>query len=238
MSLTTEIATSYEDFNGLVSSKKCHESDVNPTGNGVMYTGELMTLLNLRDELTDYDKQYFMDTMKKCMPVTGLLVRGPGWNETDPDDYYGFCAGVVATGETTLAEAVLTYGWLRFGSFNGADPTKWTPGTFLWRQPQMVFALYAAANRRTAWLWPLEIITALIIALSCISATSTNQDEWRISWLLIQATKNFSWLCKAASWFWYKRIFRVFGHGGLAVPYSHYYEEGHPFVKYFPVAKQ
>lgn len=238
MSLTTEIATSYEDFNGLVSSKKCHESDVNPTGNGVMYTGELMTLLKLRDELTDFDKQYFMDTMKKCMPVSGLLIRGPGWNETDPDDYYGFCAGVVATGETTLAEAVLTYGWLRFGSFNGADPTKWTPGTFLWRQPQMLFALYAAAKRRTAWLWPLEIFTALIIATSCITADPKDQDARRLSWLLIQATKNFSWLCKAASWFWYKRLLRDWGPTGMRQVYSSYYGSEHPFVTYFPMEKQ
>ncbi len=236
MSLKSEISINYEDANGLVSPKRCLNSDVNASGNGVCYTGELVTLLALRSELDSRDSAYFFAVMSACMKVPGLLSRGPLQpDQNSVDDYYGFAAGCVATNNTHLASKVIDYGWANTGSYNNVTPGVWTLKSFLWRQPQLICALYAAARRTPLWIYPLRVYTALVIATSCMRAHPLDADARRINWLLIQAMRG-SLICRLAAKIWFNRLYVDYPKGMQDVALMYYEQDPeHPFIKYFPL---
>jgi hypothetical protein len=235
MGLKEEIRDGYTDANGLVSPHRCSPLEVNPSGNGVMYTGELMMMLALRGEIDFEDDESFVDAMRTCQVEPGLLKRGPGYRDQEgPDDYYGFAAGCVATDAITLADNVVDYGLANFGSFNNEDPGKWTWKSFLWRQPQLICALYAAADRAPIWIFPLRLYTAAVIATSCMLAPLEDTDARRLSWLLLHTMRRTSLLCRAAGWFWNRRLRKHYGPEGMRAVARVYYEAGHPFAKYWP----
>ncbi len=198
-------------------------------------------LLKKRGELAEDDETEFFHTVLGCMPETGLLIRGPGLEHDleGPDDYYGVAAGCKATDNRELAEWIIEYGWKHWGSFNNVEPGKWTRQSWLWRQPQLMFALYCAAEKRpllwkpwTWWLYPHLWITALIIATSCMPflAAKTDWDARRLSRLLVFTTAD-SWLCRAAGWIWKRRLYRDWP-GGMKDVDAAYYQPGHPFAQY------
>lgn len=235
MSLKSEIALNYQDADGLVCNRPCYHTDNNPSGNGVMYLGELMVLLALRKELDARDSKYFWGVMTRVMLIPGLIFRSSTNKEQEgPDDYLGFAAGVVATGETFLAEKVLEYGYRHKGSFNNEEPQKWTWKSFLWRQPQLFYALLCAAGKNRFWHLPFALYTAAIIATSCYNAPLYDQDARRLSFLLIYATSRSSLLCRLASKVWKKRLYKQYGASGLLTVYAGYFGLDHPFTKYFP----
>lgn len=238
MSLLSEILENYIDANGLVCPWRCKRTDINPTGNGVCYTGEFVTMLALEGELSYPRRIIFAETMQECMRQTGLLARGPGQPDLESvDDYYGFAAGVYSTDMPFLAEQVIRYGWRHLGSFNSVEPGKWTTETFLWRQPQLICALYAAAKRAPLWIYPLRVYTAAVIALSCIRAEYRDADARRLNWLLIHTVAPTSWLCRQAAKIWFRRLEKQYGPAGMRAVAATYYEvdPAHPFIKYWPL---
>jgi len=145
----------------------------------------------------------------------------------------------MATDHAELAEMVIDYGWQHFGSFNDREPGKWTFASWLWRQPQLMFALYCAAGRHPKWynplswwLYPFEVYTALIIATSCMFSAPTDWDARRLSWLLIQTVSPVSFLCRLAAKIWTHRLNATYTDGMRSVA-AGYYQQGHPFIKYW-----
>lgn len=238
MSLKSEIALNYEDADGLVSPKRCLSSAINASGNGVCYIGELVTLLKLRGELDFRDETYFHVCMLNCMRTPGLLTRGPHHpDQNSVDDYYGFAAGCVATGFSGLANYAIEHGWKYYGAFNNVNPGTWTWKSFLWRQPQLVCALYAAAHRAPIWVYPLRVYTALVIATSCMRASPLDADARRLTWLLIQTMHSSSFICRLAAKLWFRRLYNDYPKGMQDVALMYYEQEPeHPFIKYFPLA--
>lgn len=241
MSLRSDIEDNYLDSNGLVAPARCPPGAHNPSGNGICYTGEYMVLLRLLGEMDARLETDFFHSISNCFVEPGLLERGILWTgeQESVDDYYGFAAGCVATDHPELAEMVVDYGWAHFGSFNDRTPGKWTLVSWLWRQPQLVFALYAAAGRApkwynplTWWLYPLEVYTAAIIATSCTRADARDWDARRLSWLLIHTVSPVSLLCRLASSSWYSRLFRTYPRGMKDVA-GGYYQPGHPFIEHW-----
>lgn len=237
MGLREAIEANYIDANGLVCNRRCLPTEVNPSGNGICYSGEYVAILKSQDDLDDNTIQRYIGAVSNCdyncagIYLNGLLTRGPGQPDLESvDDYYGYSAGAMITGNWSLASDIIDYGWAHWGCFNNTNPDQWTRQSFLWRQPQLICALYAAAQRKPLWIYPLRLYTALVIATSCISAPSTDCDSRRLSWLLIQTMSPVSWLCRQAAKIWQRRLMKQ--SGGLGMKYfdQQYYEVGHPFI--------
>lgn len=242
MSLRSEIEENYQDSVGLVAPAKCPPNAHNPSGNGICYLGEYMMILHKRHEMDEKLEQDFFHSIFNCMVEEGLLERGPLYTgeAESVDDYYGLAAGCVATDHAELAEAVIDRGWKHWGSFNDKYPNNWTWDSWLWRQPQLMIALYIAAKRGpswykpwTWWLLPHLAWTVLVLAFACSMSAANNWDHWRLTWLLATATEG-NWLCKMAAKPWYSRLHKVWGPEGMKSMASvGYYQSGHPFGKYW-----
>lgn len=234
MSLRTEIESNYVDANGLVCSRPCLPVEVNPTGNGVCYSGEYQMNLKLRGEQFPIDAASFKTNILKCMPVLGLLSRGPGQPDIESvDDYYGFAAGCAATGNTALAQTVIDYGWKHWGTFDNVNVGKWSFKCLLWRQPQLMVALYASAGQAPWWMLAHRIWAALVILFSCKNAAPNDADSRRLAWLLIQTAAPKSWLCKLASKVWFNRLKSQYGNNGMSKAVAGYFSPDHPLTKYY-----
>ena len=248
MSLISEILENYVDANGLVSPSKCLPTNPRASDNGLLYTGEFYALLAARGEL-DNSCGGIAGRIRPCQASLGLYNRSP--RDTDPeapDDYYGLAAGLGAFGTvrsinySTLynwgaicaAFNIVRYGCKHFGSFNNVNPGKWTWQSFFWRQPQLIVALYAAANRAPRWQLPFRIYTASIIATACMFTPPipTESTPRRLTWLLIQATQHQSWLCRVAAKVWWRRLRKQYGDPGMRAVNSLYFPVGHPLATY------
>lgn len=235
MSLKSEIALNYTDANGLVCNRKCLHTDVNPSGNGVCYTSELVVALERLGQIAPIDVEYYWTTIKGCWKEPGLLSRGPCQPDQEgPDDYYGLAAGAAATAQPWLAEAVISYGWAHDWCFDNVTPGRWSWKNFLGRQPQLVCALYAAAGRSPIWLYPLRFYTAAVIATSCMFANKSDADSRRLSWLLIQTMTPVSALCRLAAKLWQHRLMQDYPGQGMRSVAALYYEKEHPYIRYLP----
>jgi hypothetical protein len=91
--LMDEIEARYTDANGLVCNRPCAKTEVNPSGNGVCYTGEYVAILRNRDELRWTKRMFVLRALLKCWTDKGPLFRGPGQPDIESvDDYYGLAA--------------------------------------------------------------------------------------------------------------------------------------------------
>lgn len=244
MSLREQIEANFLDADGLVSPNPCSPITRNASNNGICYTGEYFTLLELTGE--NYTIGPFIETMKHCQRTLGVLSRSP-INDSDlegPDDYYGFLSGCYFAPARTLALDSLKYGVHNYGAFNNLNPGHFQWAVMLWRQPQLLAMNIWAAECipfiyrgffKLAML-PLTLYVATSIGVSCIGKKQTDgADSWRLTWLLVQLAERNSWICRLASKLWYKRLDNVWG--GMAGVAKNYYHglpgEDHPFVSAF-----
>jgi hypothetical protein len=212
MSLRDAIVPAYIDINGLVAP-----SPVNPTANGdgsdngPLYTSEYYIMLSKLGQLTDVDKIHFDLLISQCITPEGMLCRLPTNKPSrleQADDYYGVLNGCKELGFTSIPRHMLDATITHLGFLNNVDPTSWTLSSFLIRQPQLLASIVSASFPsiinplhyliRLIFL-PLYIITAIIIATSCINTDISNSDARILSWHLVQINKSTSLLCKLAS---------------------------------------
>lgn len=233
MGLREEIQDNYTDVNGLVCNRPCLKTEVNPSGNGVAYTGEYLGILDARGELEAIDSLRWYQIAQKVWGL-GPLSRGP--NQLDPesvDDYYGFCLGNSISVFPGWAKLALSWGFYHWGSFNNVEPSKWTFQSFLWRQPQLLYAMACSAGKiRNPVYWPLSVYTSLVIATACMFSAKTDWDSYRLTWLLIQTVSPHSWLCRQAAKLWWRRLRKAFGDEGMRGVYAGYFGVEHPFSGY------
>lgn len=224
----------YVDGNNLVTPLLYDGQYVSGSDNGPMYTSEYFIMLAMRKELTSLDPVLWATLIERCMPTPGLLQRSPERNrQVGPDDLYGVLAGAKVLNCPDIAQKIYDYGLKNFGSFNTEQPGKWTTRSFLWRQPQLIAAAIAAAGKAKFYHLPLFFITALVILFSGIGVEKGNTDARRLPWLLIQTVAPVSFLCELASRFWYKRLYKVYGVGGMREVAKIYYHDNHPFQRYW-----
>jgi hypothetical protein len=206
-----------------------------------MYTAEYLITLFKRKEWAVSDILRWHKVLEACYSEVGLFARAPGGKDPEaPDDFYGVAAACQVFACRELAEDVIDYGWKHYGSYNVPTPDRFSWASFMVRQPQLISAFYAAANRGryNPVIWFLNFITAIIIATSCIGIDpKTNTDARRLCWLLIQAVTPVSWTCKLAAKVWFRRLRRDYPNApdgqAMRSVAALYYEPGHPLGKYF-----
>lgn len=238
MGLLDEIKQNYMDADGLVAPFPINTAERNVCGNGTMFLGELAVLLALRGEASSQTRIHFGQRCGTCVCLvpghTGMPCRSPlNTTEQDsPDNMLGIAAGCIATGQSWIAQDILKYGYKHWGSFNNENPGKWTTVSFLWRQPQLLCALKIAVGNKPNLF--LRIVAAGSLLVSCRKVPAGETDPYRLAWLLWYCTKDDA-LCRWASKFWWKRLYKAYPDGMMGVRAIYYHGlngEPHPFTKY------
>jgi len=224
----------YTDADGLVAPNKCASTDRGVSGNGVLYTAELVAILASRGELLDSDKDRWRAAMKGCMVVPGLVERGPTkiGDQEGPDDYVGYAVGAFLC-DPDAAGAVIQRAWDWNGFLNNEvhGSTRHPDGSINWsafliRQPALVALYYYAAGKKP--IVPLRMFSALSLALSGFS----DPGNVMLSWMRMQVVGEQDWMHRLASWIWKKRLRSSYPNGMQDVA-AKYFQAGHPFVQYW-----
>lgn len=231
MSLRFDILP-YLDPLGYVVPHASESGLIRQSDNSLMFTSEFFLLLALRKEDRERDADEWKIFVEKCSVVPGLLDRYPRANEIDsPDNMIGVLAASKVLKVPEVAREILSYGLHHGGYFNLTGKFSWSG--FLWRQPQLFFAALCASGVYH-WLWPLVFPLALYSALVIATAGKNAKgetDPWRLSYLLILATREDSWVCRLTSKIWLKRLMRTHANGFVGVC-EKYYGASHPIAAY------
>lgn len=245
MSLRDEI-TPYVDGNGFVSPGRVPSGQMQGSDNGLCFTAEFLITLKKRQEGLPSDAEQWRKLFASCEIEPGLFDRAPRDGDPEaPDDFYGVAAACAVLDTPEIAQRILDYGWQHRGDYDNTQPGSFTWSSFLWRQPQLLAALYAAAKRGrwNPFVWVLNAVAAAVIASSCIGVPTTKTDERRLAWLLIQTLAPVSRPCRLAARAWFRRLKKdypgllrdgsVKGDGGMRAVAKIYYQLGHPLAKYY-----
>lgn len=238
----------YFDGNGLLAPNPIPAGTKIGSDNGPMFTSEYYVILKKSNLLTDQDKLDFAQKIGQCIDSEGMLCRVPVGQEDGqegPDDYYGVLDGCKQLGNVAIPRKLLWSTIRHLGALNNENPGTWTWQSFLARQPQLIAAMISAAF--PSWLnpmhllirlmaFPLYIVAAGSIFVSCVSTPSSDTDSRRLSWHLLQTVVPTSLMCKLASLFWYHRLYNVDGAKGMKGVAAIYYQPNsmdNPYAKYW-----
>jgi len=228
----------YKDNQGYVNPYLVNTSQGRQSDNGTMFSSEYYIMLSKRQEDTERDADEWEVLIAKCMPIPGLTVRYPGDIAIDaPDNIYAILAASKVLNRPHVAKSMLDYGFKHRGYYNIETPT-WNWAGLQWRQLQMIFAMLCASNTYKwwkFWYWPLELYSALAIAISCMNTPTYETDPRRLNWLFIQSVKEDSLLCRLATKVWFKRLKKDYDvtENAMRVVAKTYYQDDHPFAKFW-----
>ena len=245
MSIRDEIQP-YRDQNGLIAPNIVPPGTLVGSDNGSMFTSEYYIILKKSAQLIYPDYADFDRIINRCINPQGMLCRIPiGQNDGQegPDDYYGVLDGCKALKNTSIPRKLLKGIIKNLGFMDNVNPgshSNWS--SFMPRQPQMMASMISAAF--PSWLnplhilirtlcFPLYIVAAGTIFISCVGTPPGDTDSRRLSWHLIQTVVPTSLMCKIASLFWYHRLYSVYGITGMRAVAKIYYQPNHPFAKYW-----
>jgi hypothetical protein len=242
MSIRDEIIP-YVDGNDLVAPNLVPRGTLKGSDNGPMYTAEYFIILKKSGQYIQQDALSFHFRIANCMSDdSGLLNRVPPPQQDGqegPDDYYGVLNGCMQLKNDLLPRVLLAATVKYLGFLNNVNPSTKTLQSFLIRQPQLLACMIAAAFPTKRWLplriifFPLFLISAIIIATSCINTPTSDTDSRRLSWHLWQCTAPVSLLCRLASKIWLKRLYKDYGPTGMQAVAKIYYKDNHPFQRYW-----
>jgi hypothetical protein len=203
--------------------------------NGPMFLSEYYIMLKRLGELTEQDKKDYHSKISYCLNANWTLNRvmyPHKASQEGPDDYLGVLNGCKQLGITDIPRMIL-FAFIRyFGFLNNVEMGKCSKESFFLRQPQLVAAMVAASFPLYTFphlllrliFFPFFAWTALVIAISCINAPQSDTDARRLSWHLVQITKDVSLLCNLASKLWLKRLFKDYGSSGMNAVAAIYYQ--------------
>lgn len=209
--------SSYMTVDGYLCPNAVPSGTVRGADNEPCFTSEYYIIKQKNNDLSTTDIIKYLSLIQGCINSDGYLTRAPGDTTLgNPDNSFGVYAGLVVLNQTLPVK----YYWE------------------LLRMPQLYFTSLCASKSvkwYKPWQWPLHVISAVIIALSCMNTDTNNTDARRLSWLLIQATKPYSFLCSLASKIWFKRLHKDYANGLKDVYGIYYYPQGlnnNPYSKW------
>lgn len=237
MSLREEIK-SYVDGHGLVAPNLVPPGTMRGSDNGVMFTSEYYIYLQMNGEYNGMqDCMDYTRLVISCMTskVAGLVARAPdSISVQPPDDYLGIAAACREIDQRYIAEDIFDYGLKNWGCYNNENPGKWETKAFLWRQPQLIAAMYSATRRTqlNPIIWVLNAYAALAILVANINDPVGEVDGRRLTFLLTRAMNPVSLLCRLASKVWKRRMEKTYGPDFMKEICKIYYKDNHPFHRY------
>jgi len=181
--------------------------------NGLMFSSEYYIMLNRNKLICADDIARYFRLIRLCIGADKHLHRSPNdLSKDEIDDYLGVLAG--------------------YAEFNFI--VNFNLPLSLCRFPQLIYAWLLSKNIPSLLIFPLTLITAAIIAASCINTAKSDADSRRLNWDLWQATKRKSILCNLAGIFWHWRQKKVYNTNNvMQAVAATYYQSGHPFITYW-----
>jgi hypothetical protein len=209
-----------------------------------MFTSEYFIMLKKNGNLDTWDLQDYQDRLYECIDGHGMLNRAPDDPDQEgPDDYYGVTNGCMEMGIVSAPRKFL-WALIRYlGCLNNNAPGIWTLDSFLARQPQLVCSILSAAFPSIVnplhWAIrilasPLYLISALVLAFSCIGAKPGDCDAWRLTWHLGNCVSKVSLMNWLAYKLWLWRLHKVCPNGMKDVAAGYYQPYGNsPYSKWW-----
>lgn len=240
---------SYIDGNGLNTPNLGNwTNDQFGSDNGPMYTSEMYIAIKKNNEITEQDKLDYNQKILECITSDGLLNRVPLGQEDGqdgPDDFYGVLNCCIEL-ENTYIPGRLLSGCIKYlGFLNNENPGIKTLQSFLIRQPQLLAAIinssFPSMLNPLHWLirllsFPLYLVAAVSIFISCTGTNIQDTDSRRLSWHLQNNMKKTSLMCKLASIFWLKRLKKDYSNEMKDVAAIYYSPKGlnnNPYSKWW-----
>ena len=239
----------YTDGNNLTTPSPANlVPGTKGSDNGTMYTSEYFVMLKKMNLLCPADYPDYAARINQCIDKNGLLNRVP-INQLDgqdsPDDYYGVANGCMEMGNTDIPRKFLWCLIKYFGCLNNVNPGSFQWRAFLARQPQLVCAVVSAAFpslknplhylvRLAAF--PLYLISAAVLLVSCIGTHVGDTDSRRLAWHLGNNVSKVSLMCKFAYWVWRNRLKAAYPNEMQGVAAIYYYPQGtgaNPYSKWW-----
>jgi len=244
MSIREEIPP-YIDGNNLVAPNPVPPNTIVGSDNGTCFTSEYYVMLKKMGQLLGSDYTTFDKIISSCINNEGMLCRVPRGqtaSQEEVDDYYGVMNGCMQMGNTSIPRQILMSLIKNMGFMDTVNPgshSNWA--TFMPRQPQLMAAVVAASF--PTWnpihilirllCFPLFLVAAVTLAVSCVNTPIDQADPRRLSWHLLQTVCGVSLMCKLASFLWYKRLAKDYKGAGMKGVAYVYYSHDHPFIKYW-----
>lgn len=228
----------YTDPNGLISGQR---SPTSSSGNAILFTAQMVCVLNQRGLLTrEILDQTKIAIKKECQIVPGLFRRARNWKDQEgPDDYVG-----LACIDEEFAQDILAYGrnhsfhfpwsWgplrLRYYYENGSPGILTDKEAWLGRQQQLIAHWQYAAGetpnfiRRFIWRETIKITGKT----GPDPDQPGGQDAWILSAMLLE--NHFDPVIARQ---FYRELYKVFP-GGMPQVFSRYFADPeHPTAKYW-----
>jgi hypothetical protein len=235
----------YIDGNGLNTPNPGTWNPGQSGSDNNMYTSEYYIILNKNGQLTEQDKTDYENKMNQCIG-SDLLNRVPvGQNDgiEGPDDHYALYNACHELGITSIPRTLL-WGCIKyFGAMNNVSPGTWTAQSFLIRQPQLLAAMINAAFpsllNPVHWLirllaFPVYLVAAFSIAISCMGTPTDQADPRRLSWHLQNNVKKTSLMCWLASQIWLRRLGKDYPNKMTDVAGIYYFPKGdNPYSRWW-----
>lgn len=224
------------------------------SGNGLLYTSEMIVGLNDFGLLRDEMRLSLFDTYRDCEIIPGLFRRDPNntGNQEGPDDYVGIAAASPFI-PGNFAKRILTYGqsrrtpirglleelkfpnflvtllgWMKFRyNYNNINPNVMNKGSWLGRQPQLIAHFQFAAGE-TPWYWRKLWWCGAVLS----SLFAKDHDSYILSYLLIRTAEKKSFLARMTAKIWRHYQNKRYP-GGISQVIGEYFQNpSHPLVKW------
>jgi|GEM_PF-6440385 len=218
------------DFQRYTNQKGFVSNRTLSSGNDLLYTCIAAVVRHKHGALSLEEKADLLFTIHKhCRRGPGIYVR-PGWEQDQQrhDDYTGLCA-LASVGINSFAADVVEAGedtvW--YFDTNGGSGLDWR--AWFWPFRAFVCHAYWAAGMTPSWLnrlcWSFSVAW---------SGSKKKQDEWILSWLLIQVAGNRGRLERWATRKYWARLYKAYPNG-LSDVFKNYFggDAEHPLAKWW-----
>lgn len=201
------------------------------TGNDLLYSclAEIVKAKNW----APLETGKLLGAIRKHAEILPGLYKRPGWeqDQTALDDYIGLIAWS-SEHCPVIAEEVWAYGKRAEFPIQYYYPTTgqkhFDIHAWLGRSPSFVAHVDWGAGETPSWFHRLAWAVAV-----AFSGSMHSQDEWVLSWCLIQVAGNKSWLERLATRIYYRRLYKNFPRGLKDVFAIYFKDPEHPLSKWW-----
>lgn len=211
------------DKNGFVPPADTNQP---MSDNGVLFTSQYYILLKKESLLREEDIFHFNELMNSIVNGGNIRRYPSDTGQEGPDDFIGLCSASKALG-TNHAELIYKYGRSTFWNYNNTEPSKYTRESWLGRQPGLIGYIKYCSRRLMN---PLEVL-ALYIGTVITAFGKKEESSDKLLALTMMYQLKDSIVFKPLSWFYMKRINKVYGCVNNLVRI--YFGNNHPFSKWW-----
>jgi len=181
------------------------------SGNTGRYTGDYVLALLHRNELSSIEASRVIEAILLCEhpKEKGIMMRWvhPIIGPTQVDDYIGFSTVAKLCFKQELCDRMIKQGWYKDDYYRDG---KWRFKLWIGRFIPLRFHIkICSKSYNPNWFEILGwVITVYFSAIRDPYKGKKNEDGKILSWHLVTIGKNYNWLTKKVSNFWWKKLYK------------------------------